>query len=137
MNTQAQKLPAFFLFALLYFAALFLNKYLFADWVHEGGVSLLDLPAGVKLMAIMVGDWPALLGLTRLGKRVASSTGRLTLILGHHCAHSQAVLAGLQPTQGHQGSQRCVKGGRRHQLLAHHSQTIHRLRQRKRVQCGL
>jgi hypothetical protein len=62
MNTQAQKLPAFFLFALLYLVALFLNKYLFAAWVYDGGVSLFYLPAGVKLMAIMVGGWPALLG---------------------------------------------------------------------------
>ena len=40
-----------------------LNQYFDAQFVYSAGISLLFLPAGVKLLAVLVGRLPAIVGL--------------------------------------------------------------------------
>jgi len=44
-----------------------LNQYFDAQFVYAAGISLLFLPAGVKLLAVLVGRLPAILGLLVVG----------------------------------------------------------------------
>ena len=44
-----------------------LNQY-FDDWlIYSPGISLLFIPAGVKLLAVLLGRWPAVVGLLVVG----------------------------------------------------------------------
>ncbi|WP_310614133.1 hypothetical protein [Limnohabitans sp.] len=44
-----------------------LNQYFDAQFVYAAGISLLFLPAGVKLLAVLVGRMPAIVGLLVVG----------------------------------------------------------------------
>jgi hypothetical protein len=44
-----------------------LNQFFDAQFVYSAGISLLFLPAGVKLLAVLVGRWPAIIGLLVVG----------------------------------------------------------------------
>ena len=44
-----------------------LNQYFDEQFVYSAGISLLFLPAGVKLLAVLVGGLPAIVGLLVVG----------------------------------------------------------------------
>jgi hypothetical protein len=52
---------------LLFSLSFRLNQYFDALFVYSAGISLLFLPAGVKLLAVLVGRWPAIMGLLVVG----------------------------------------------------------------------
>jgi hypothetical protein len=52
---------------LLFSLSFRLNQYFDAQFVYSAGISLLFLPAGVKLLAVLVGRLPAIIGLLLVG----------------------------------------------------------------------
>jgi hypothetical protein len=52
---------------LLFSLSFRLNQYFDAQFVYSAGISLLFLPAGVKLLAVLVGRLPAIIGILLVG----------------------------------------------------------------------
>jgi hypothetical protein len=62
MKHLAQHVVLAFAFGLLYFLSLLIQKEWVGSALYVGAISLFYLPAGVKLMAIMLGGWVGLAG---------------------------------------------------------------------------
>lgn len=61
------------LFCLIYLASFELNAWLFSEEVYAQGVAWVFLPAGIKLLAVLVGRWWGLLGVALAGLWVTHS----------------------------------------------------------------
>lgn len=64
MNNITQHLLLALTFGLLYFFSLLIQKQWVSPSLYIGAISLFYLPAGVKLLAIMLGGWAGLLGVS-------------------------------------------------------------------------
>ena len=60
-------------FFLLYLACFKLNTWLFSSQIYTQGVAWVFLPAGIKLLAVMVGGWWGLLGVAAAGLWIADT----------------------------------------------------------------
>ncbi len=66
-NVRGSHITVAVISGLLFSASFRLNQYFDEQFVYSAGISLLFLPAGVKLLAVLVGRLPAIIGLLVVG----------------------------------------------------------------------